>query len=239
MRIAGSRRVLVLLLPMLFMLPAAAVSAASIGQSCKKVGALSATKSGGKSVKIVCTKVGKKLRWVAKVDKSVDACATGGVCVLGNIGPGGGIVFYDAGSQQPWGRYLEAAPSGWNGGTSDPEAEWGCQNNSYSEARNSAIGTGRINTAVIVRNCATAGIAARLADDLTFGGQSDWFLPSKTELGYMYTNRALIGVFAANYYWSSTEGDGSVAYSQYFANGVVYDSGKSLRNVMRPVRAFG
>ena len=39
------------------------------------------------------------------------ACASGGLCRVGDRGPGGGYVFYDAGSTQPWGRYLEVAPS--------------------------------------------------------------------------------------------------------------------------------
>ncbi|MCX6532985.1 MAG: hypothetical protein NTW34_02145, partial [Actinobacteria bacterium] len=57
-------------------------------------------------------------------------CANGGVCAVGDTGPGGGIVFYDAGSVQSWGRYLEAACAGWqnncDGTTADPQAEWGC-----------------------------------------------------------------------------------------------------------------
>ncbi|MEY4372333.1 MAG: hypothetical protein RL219_1102 [Actinomycetota bacterium] len=34
-------------------------------------------------------------------------------CAVGLKGPGGGRVFYDAGSVQPWGRFLEVAPSNW------------------------------------------------------------------------------------------------------------------------------
>ena len=34
-------------------------------------------------------------------------------CAVGAMGPGGGRVFYDAGSKQAWGRYLEVAPQAW------------------------------------------------------------------------------------------------------------------------------
>jgi hypothetical protein len=34
-------------------------------------------------------------------------------CAVGAMGPGGGRVFYDAGSEQPWGRFLEVAPQTW------------------------------------------------------------------------------------------------------------------------------
>ena len=36
-------------------------------------------------------------------------------CAVDLKGPGGGRIFYDAGSPQPWGRFLEVAPQAWNG----------------------------------------------------------------------------------------------------------------------------
>jgi len=37
-------------------------------------------------------------------------CALGGACKVGDVGPGGGTVVYDAGEVKWWGRYLEALP---------------------------------------------------------------------------------------------------------------------------------
>jgi len=43
---------------------ASPASAVGSGQACKKVGLTATSKSGGKTVKFLCTKVGKKLLWV-------------------------------------------------------------------------------------------------------------------------------------------------------------------------------
>jgi hypothetical protein len=89
-------------------------------------------------------------------------CVAGGPCAIGDTGPGGGIVFYDAGSVQPWGRYLEAAPAGWNGGPLDPSAIW-CSNTTtlIPGAMGTAIGTGAANTANMLAACSSG--AANLA----------------------------------------------------------------------------
>ena len=62
------------------------------------------------------------------ITRAVDpTCAEGGVCEVGDIGPGGGIVFYVTAtpftSDASCGSnclYLEMAPKNWYGGSSDP-----------------------------------------------------------------------------------------------------------------------
>jgi len=46
-----------------------------------------------------------------------------------------------------------------------------------------------------------------------------WRLPTKDELNLMYINRVVIGGFANNDYWSSTEANCSSAWVQDFLNG--------------------
>ncbi len=82
--------------------------------------------------------------------------------VLRKVGPAGGWVFYDAGSTESWGRYLEAANPDWETTNpawpwegDDPVSEWGLKpyqgvepvqiiNEAYTE-----IGTGLSNTNII------------------------------------------------------------------------------------------
>ena len=129
-------------------------------------------------------------------------CSNGGaatVCNVGDIGPGGGIVFYDAGKKEYWGRYLEIAPQSCEG----VRYPWRPSNNNktiYKDAQGKTaatwrllakgIGMGRFNTRAITNNLGKGIYAAKYAEDLVCNGRNDWFLPSKDELDVAYTRLA-------------------------------------------------
>ena len=67
----------------------------------------------------------------------------------------------------------------------------------------------------------------------------DWFLPSKDELNQLYVNRAAIGGFTNNSYWSSTESDDGInAWIEEFPTGYQYTANKNSTGTVRAVRAF-
>ena len=125
----------------------------------------------------------------------------------------GGIIFYLDGN----GGGLIAAPS-----DQSTNAEFGCFG-AYIRAYGTDIGTGAQNTIDIEAGCTTPVTAADICANLTIGGYSDWFLPSKDELNEIYLNigqgskrqnkRGLgnVGGFANAVYWSSSEYGLSVA----------------------------
>jgi hypothetical protein len=121
--------------------------------------------------------------------------------------------------------YDANVPHGLIAATSDQSTgtSWGCYGTSISGANGTAIGTGAQNTIDILAACSTAGIAARLCDNYTVAvagiTYNDWFLPSKDELNKLYLNRAAIGGFANNFYWSSAEFLNVSAWTQDFFNG--------------------
>jgi hypothetical protein len=184
---------------------------------------------------------------------------------IGSTGPAGGLVFYENPdyATEGW-LYLEAAPSGWYGTTTDPYMQWGLPGNDYTvvpSAQGRAIGTGETNTTNIVSyydglgsyySDATAyytycnGIVAakECSEYSVLNGNTtydDWFLPSLYELEVMYTNlkKNKLGGFRASDYWSSSEYDGYWAFYQGFdTEGICSAEAKHNEHRVRPVRAY-
>jgi hypothetical protein len=141
---------------------------------------------------------------------SAPTCAQGGNCSVGDIGPGGGRIFFYSVSGfscgatytstgSPTGglcKFLEVAPEGWNSG-SDPSllgAVAGKQtslvpgitheavfNNSMS-----AIGFGYKNSlAIVAQNGAGTTYAAGASRAYSGGSKNDWYLPTLAELNLL------------------------------------------------------
>ena len=207
---------------------------------------------------IVVALASSLLSFVATPATATDAPAYN----VGDTGPGGGIIFYYSAAGFACGptrsstcKYLEAAPSGWNGGGTDPRAKWanayGVVNNGSSPetATATGIGWGYRNTRAIIRAGNTdTGTAAALADShtVTVGGVlvDDWYLPSLDELNEMYIRRASIGGFEVTvntYYWTSSDSSSNSnnAQRQRFNGGENWThSGKLTQGYIRPIRAF-
>jgi len=180
-----------------------------------------------------------------------NACSDDGSCIYTlaiGVTYQGGIVFWLDGN----GGGLIAAPSDFDASPSSAWSigfEWGCYGTDIIGADGTAIGTGAQNTIDIETACSASGTAADICANLTLGGYSDWFLPSKDELNEMFFNLHAqgLGNFASNHiYWSSSEvipiceSDGeSAAWMHDFYDGKVYKMPKFYEHVYaRPVRAF-
>jgi phosphodiesterase/alkaline phosphatase D-like protein len=121
--------------------------------------------------------------------------------------------------------------------------EWGCYQADIPGADGTAIGKGKQNTLDIVNGCATAGIAAKICNDLVLNGYDDWYLPSKDELNKLFINRESIGGFIDNSYWSSSEYSDQFTWLQVFnryggENGNQYYWVKQYQWFVRAIRSF-
>ncbi len=133
-------------------------------------------------------------------------------------------------------------------------AAWGTLGNATGAIRDNTYG-GMTNTERIIINQGTNVFAADLCAQYDGAGYGDWYLPSKEELNLMWKNLhrfgcpnvapdnsdcpTALGGFAAVFYWSSTEFDGSGAWGQYFFNGLQTTSlGKNFLERVRAIRAF-
>jgi hypothetical protein len=121
---------------------------------------------------------------------------------LGDVGPGGGYIFYlDA--SMAHGR--EVAPA-----STEFQSQWGCYTTSVA-GTSAAAGAGQANSTLILNyhnsinfynnptQCqevviSYGDVAAKNCDDLVFNGKSDWYLPSIGDLQMIYDNLYLQGL---------------------------------------------
>ena len=174
-------------------------------------------------------------------------CASGGECAVGDIGPGGGVVFYvhASGTFTSSGsvcnttcRYLEVAPE-----SSEVQRSWATganTNRTVGTAGQPSIGYGYQNTIDIKNQSGNvaASSAATYAFEYVNNGKSDWHLPSRHELNQLCryarnlsTNNSndctngsgsLRANFSSDDYWSSTEvidQESSKAWTRDFGSG--------------------
>jgi hypothetical protein len=125
------------------------------------------------------------------------------------------------------------------------------------------IGAGAMNTAIIVAtqmgDDQGGNFAAKVAADysvqddgvaactaalrlshppVTETCYGDWYLPSKVELNLLFKVAGVVGGFANNFYWSSTEGSDLAAWVQDFSLGYLIGGAKYGTLAVRAVRAF-
>jgi hypothetical protein len=194
-------------------------------------------------------------------------CAAGRSCQVGDIGPGGGVVFYDAGKTESWGRYLEASPAscqksgltwrsalpGKKGTKQLPMLYPTWKTAARQRVESKRLGMGKANTALVVKQlkvlpqASLDTTAAGYADSLVCGGKDDWFLPSKDELDTLYnvlavTDNDLTGNnsfgFTRGFYWTSSEYNNETAWTQLWVDGQQFDREKWMSGDQRKDGGF-
>jgi hypothetical protein len=170
-------------------------------------------------------------------------CFKHGTCRIGDTGPGGGIVFYDAGSDQEWGRYLEVAPARWSGRIEDPKAVWCDQDASWAIPKSPSRegigeGLGNAERLFAIQRCAP-NTAMGMARDYLGAGLNDWYLPSRDEVLALYDARGKVPGIDLAWLWTSTRSKSTYAYSVMFMNeGKLMSTGFPSMFQVRPIRAF-
>lgn len=143
----------------------------------------------------------------------------------------GGIIF----NIDPTGKH------GLIAGTTDQSVTDPWWNGSFVTTGATSSSNGSSNTTSIINAQGISGnYAARICRNYMGGGFSDWFLPSKDQLNILFSQKAVVGNFANQIYWSSTEYDTGNAWVQDFETGEQHlDNISDGANVhTRAIRAF-
>jgi uncharacterized repeat protein (TIGR02543 family) len=170
---------------------------------------------------------------------------------VGEMGPAGGVIFYDKGnSNQGW-RYLEAASSdvgkalfGYFRPDGIDTQEIGTKSKLGDGKNNTlAITSKMANTAYVglsgtnTTNQYAANVCWEYSTETDETKYDDWFLPSLGELGILHENlKDALGM--SGKYWSSTEYFDLNAWYYDFSNGEQNDINRSFLYKVRPIRTF-
>jgi hypothetical protein len=129
---------------------------------------------------------------------------------VGDIGPAGGFIFYDKGNNSGGWRYLEAAPVDLGPAIFATEYMPDDLFDRIRDENGRGIGKGKFNTEYLMEYAQSKGggfgWVVQLVNTYRLNGFSDWFLPSRDEMNYMYGNLYMrgIGNLRPEKYWTST-----------------------------------
>jgi hypothetical protein len=180
---------------------------------------------------------------------------------LGDVGPGGGRIFYysaagfNCGTNftitgSPTGekcKYLEVAPRNWWGGVGDTNTAWANSSASVTNISVDSIGIGRSNTQRIISSGIFTTTAAQLTT--TYGPTidgvliNDWYLGAEEEMAAIFASPVYasldVPTGSTTNHWTSTQVGDSNTSARYVRSGV--RSGELKTNttyLVRPIRAF-
>ena len=183
-----------------------------------------------------------QVRYKAKtgynVGTAVEVVVPEPLLVIGNSYGGGKVAYFFVEGES---GYVAGEQHGLIAAATDLDERNQWYNNNFvtTNAIGTSIGTGQVNTEIIVTTQGTGGYAAYLCYRSTEGGYDDWYLPSKDELHKLYINRDAIGGFTTSTYWSSSEYDATYVWFQWFyAGSWDHDFPKDYTLLVRAVRNF-
>ena len=117
--------------------------------------------------------------------------------------------------------------------------QWNNGSNILTGANGESIGSGSSNTDKITSVQGSGSYAANLCKDYSFGGYSDWYLPSYIELAGILQNSTIIGGFSNGVFWSSTEYDADVVMAGWLSFDVSFGTANKSENYkVRAVHSF-
>ena len=194
----------------------------------------------------------------------IATCAEGGTCLIGDMGPGGGTVFYVSTGFTESGtacntscRYLEAAPTTGTNAWTDLSSNWSAITNQSVGTTSELLGYGKQNTQAMYTQSSSAGYPAALS--IGYRGPnnySDWFVPSLNEFVEMGKAKKILGFKptpaltpAQPGYWTSSEpATNSASKATWFLVGnlgfqspnksAATDGGGTVPVYSRAIRAF-